>query len=86
MDDAAIVVSQSASSSNCEYFSGVGTICGGDADESLTVREFYKEQIGPVGFFKYAAYSDLSGTDGWSSSNKTEVGLVDLRLNPGRNV
>jgi hypothetical protein len=80
LDDSALVVSQSVSTSNCEYFTGVGTICGGDADENLTVREYYKESIGPVGYYKYSAYSALSGFDGWSSSSKVEVGLVACSL------
>ena len=81
INQAAYRVSESSSSSQCEYFPGVGTICGGDYNENLDEREYYIEGLGPVGYYGYFSISDWSSPDGgWSSSNTTNIGLAACSL------
>jgi hypothetical protein len=81
INQAAFRVSESASSSQCQYFSGVGTICGGDYNENMDEREYYLVGIGPAGFYSHFSMSDLSSPDGgWSSSNTTNIGLTASSL------
>jgi hypothetical protein len=70
-------VSESSSASQCEYFPGVGTVCGGDYNENLDEREYYAEGIGPIGYYSHSSMSDWSSSDGgWSSTNTTNIGLT----------
>ncbi|MGD8570795.1 MAG: hypothetical protein PVJ39_22105, partial [Gammaproteobacteria bacterium] len=81
INQAAYQVSESSSSSQCEYFPGVGTICGGDYDENLIEREYYIAGLGPVGYYGHFSMSDWSSPDGgWSSSNSTNIGLTASSL------
>ncbi len=74
-------VKESSSSSQCEYFSGIGTICGGDYNEDLVEREYYVVTLGPVGYYGHFSISDWSSSDGgWSSSNTTNIGLIAASL------
>jgi hypothetical protein len=74
--DSAIVIGRSSSESQCEYFGEYGTICGGDYNESDVHREYYKANIGPLGYYRYFSMSDYS----WSSSTRINVGLVASSL------
>jgi len=76
INEAAYQVSESASSSNCQYFPGVGTICGGDYDETLKAREYYIAGLGPVGLYTYSGISDSE----WSSSSQADIGLTASSL------
>ena len=77
IDEAAYMVRESASESQCEYFPGVGNICGGDYNENMDEREYYIEGVGPVGYYAYFSISDPSSSDGgWWASNTTNIGLV----------
>ena len=76
----AITVGQSESESQCEYFPGVGTICGGDYNENLIKREYYGENIGPMGYYSYTSISDMTSSYPWSSSTTINVGLVASSL------
>ena len=60
----AIVAGRSSSQSQCEYFSGVGTICG-DSSYNYTENEYFRPNIGPVGYYYYNASSYSGG--GFSS-------------------
>lgn len=81
INQSAYRVSESSSSSQCQYFPGVGTICGGDYNENLDAREYYIPDVGPVGYYGYSSMSDWSSPDGgWSSSNTTNVGLTASSL------
>lgn len=80
-NQAAYQVRESSSTSQCEYFPGVGTICGGDYNENLDEREYYGENIGPIGYYVHSSMSDWSSSDGgWSSSRTTNVGLTASSL------
>jgi hypothetical protein len=53
MSGAAIRAGASTSISQCEYFPGIGTICGGgDVTQDLTVNDYFQPGIGPVGYYK----------------------------------
>ena len=81
LNEAAYRVSESTSSSQCEYFPGVGTVCGGDYNQDMDSREYYQAGVGPVGYYAYFSMSDLSSPDGgWSSSNTTNIGLTASSL------
>jgi hypothetical protein len=76
----AISVGQSSSSSQCEYFPGVGTICGGDYNENDIKKEYYKENIGPLGYYSYFSISDMTSYYPWSSSTTINLGMVSSSL------
>jgi len=81
INELAYMVKESSSSNQCEYFSGIGTICGGDYDENMDEREYYIEGIGPVGYYAYFSISDPSSSDGgWWASNTTHIGLTASSL------
>jgi hypothetical protein len=56
----AIVAGRSSSQSQCEYFSGIGTICG-DSSYTYTESEYFRPSIGPVGYYYYNTYDDCGG-------------------------
>ncbi len=57
----AIKAGNSASQDRCEYFGGdVGTICG-DSSYNWDENEYYREEVGPVGYYYYSTYSDCGG-------------------------
>jgi hypothetical protein len=60
----AIVAGRSSSQSECEYFPGVGSICG-DSAYNYTENEYFRPNVGPVGYYYYNAYSYSGG--GFSS-------------------
>jgi hypothetical protein len=77
INSAAYKVSESDSSSQCQYFPGIGNICGGDYNENMDEREYYYEGVGPVGYYSHFSMSDWSSPDGgWSASNTTNIGLT----------
>ena len=78
--DSAIVIGRSSSESQCEYFGEYGTICGGDYNESDVHKEYYKELIGPIGYYRYFSMSDMTGQYPWSSSTIVNVGLIASSL------
>ncbi len=56
----AIVAGRSASQSQCQYFPGVGTICG-DSSYNYTENEYYRPNVGPVAYYYYNTFSDCGG-------------------------
>jgi hypothetical protein len=76
----AVVIGESTNKEQCQYFSGYGTICGGDLDETLQRREYYGERIGPLGYYSYSAISDMTSQYPWSSSTTKNVGLLKSSL------
>jgi hypothetical protein len=70
-----VAVSQSASEEQCEYFPGVGTICG-DSSYSWTEKEYYKEGTGPIGYYYYNSFSDCGGGFCSGATWTHNVGLI----------
>ena len=69
-----IAVQRSTSAGECEYFSGVGTICPSATRESSSTREYYHPSLGPVGFYRYGSFSSTYGgasteTNGWLTAH-----------------
>jgi hypothetical protein len=56
----AVVAERSSSQSQCQYFPGVGTICG-DSSYDYNEEEYYRSGIGPVGYHYYNTFSDCGG-------------------------
>lgn len=77
--ESCIVVSQSDSESQCEYFPGIGNICG-DSSYSWTENEYYKEGIGPIGYYYYNTFSDCGGGFCSGATWTHNVGLVASSL------
>ena len=71
----AIVTGRSASQSQCQYFPGVGTICG-DSSYNYQENEYFRSNQGPVGYYYYNTFSDCGG--GWCSGAtwRHNVGLT----------
>lgn len=81
INQSAYMVRESASASQCEYFPGIGNICGGDYNENMDEREYYMEGVGAIGYYANFSMSDWSSPDGgWSASNTTNIGLVASSL------
>jgi len=76
IDTDAYVISQSSETSNCEYYPGIGNVCGSDYDETLIKREYYKENIGPIGAYHYTGFSG----DSWFSNSTRNIGMVSSSL------
>ncbi len=77
--ESCIAVSQSDSESQCEYFPGIGNICG-DSSYSWTENEYYKEGIGPIGYYYYNTFSDCGGGFCSGATWTHNVGLVASSL------
>lgn len=73
----AIVTGSSGSSGECQYFPGVGTICGSSSSSSYTEQEYFRPSFGPVGLYRFGAFSSQTG----SSSSETDIGLTASSLN-----
>jgi hypothetical protein len=56
----AIRAGVSVNQSQCEYFPGIGTICG-DSSVNLTEDEYYKPSVGPVGYHFANSFSFCGG-------------------------
>lgn len=72
----AIEIGQASSSSRCEYYPGYGTICGGGADQSYSNKEYYKEGVGPYGYYYHYSYTDYYT----QTSHTTQIGMVRTSL------
>ncbi len=72
---AAIVVGQSASESQCQYFPGIGTICG-DSSYNFTENEYFRGNQGPVGYYYYNTFSDCGGGFCSGATWRHNVGLT----------
>jgi len=68
-------VSRSDSESQCEYFPGVGTICG-DSSYNYTERDYFKPEVGPLGYYYYNSFSDCGGGFCSGATWKYNIGLV----------
>jgi len=75
----AIKTGLSSSQSTCEYYPGVGNICG-DSSYNFSQWEYFKPYVGPYGYYYYNTYSDCGG--GFCSGGTWErfVGLVSSSL------
>lgn len=76
VDESAIVLSESYDESSCEYFPGVGNVCGGDRNINTTTREYYKPQVGPLGYYYHNSYSFSGGGFSSGGSEEWKIGLT----------
>lgn len=74
-DPDVFVISQSTDNSQCQYYPGVGTICG-DSGSTRTDREYYEPAVGPVGGYYYFSYTAGSGDTYYSSTSTENIGMV----------
>jgi len=74
----AIQVGHSDSQTQCEYIAGV-TICGDDSYD-YDMYEYYKENIGPVGYYYYHVYENCGGGYCSGATWKKNIGLVASSL------
>ena len=75
----AIVTGRSSSQSQCEYFPGVGSICG-DSSYTYTENEYFRANIGPVGYYYYNSFSDCGGNFCSGATWRHNVGLTASSL------
>ena len=73
-------VSKSTSTSNCQYFSGVGTICGDQPSTGVSESESFSTAKGFQGFQYTSSYSTLSSGGDYSSTTTITVNLTDYSL------
>jgi len=79
---AALVVSRQTSSGGCTYYPSIGqTICSGDP-MTITEREYYKEGVGPLGYFFESQVSYSGGGFYTSHRNTHTVELINTSLVP----
>jgi len=71
---AAVAVGKSSSTSQCEYFPDVGSICGSDLATDRTEKEYYAGGLGPAGYY-YRLGIDFGGSYPAWSETKTNIGL-----------
>ncbi len=71
----AIVAGRSASQSQCQYFQGIGNICG-DSAYNYTENEYFRPNVGPVGYYYNNSYSSCGGGFCSGASWKHNVGLT----------
>ena len=69
----------SGSQSTCQYYPGVGNICG-DSSYSYDSWEYFKPGIGPYGYYYYNTYSDCGGGFCSGATWEDMVGLVSSSL------
>ena len=69
----------SGSESTCQYYPGIGTICG-DSSYSYDQWEYYLPDIGPLGFYYYNSYSDSGGNFYSTATWEQMVGLASSSL------
>jgi hypothetical protein len=55
------IAGTSSNSSECQYFPGVGTVCGSTSAQTIIKAEDYRAGIGPVGYNYINAWTDDSG-------------------------
>jgi hypothetical protein len=75
INTSAIVASRSSSQSYCETILGY-TVCPNDAAYSLYEKEYYKEGIGPVGYYFYFSYAFSGGGFDSGGSHERHVGIT----------
>ncbi len=77
LSDDALLIGASTSQSRCRYYSGIGTICGGDADINVSHYEYFKEGIGPYGHYDHSSYMDYYTQT--SNTNRAALSRSSLR-------
>jgi len=72
----AVLLKKSYEENSCEFFSGVGQVCGGDRDINTTTQEYFKPGVGPYAYHYSNSFSFNGG--GFSSGGSTEwdIGLL----------
>ena len=65
---------------NCEYFSGIGNICGGEMDQNVLEIEYWTPELGPVAWHNYSSYSSCGGGFCSGSTSENDVGLYGSSL------
>lgn len=79
-DGSAHAVTYSFEQDNCEYFPGIGNICGGDMDQDVLEIEYWTQDLGPVAWHYYTSYSDCGGSFCSGSTSEYDVGLYRSSL------
>jgi hypothetical protein len=74
-----ITAGRSAKEDQCEYFPGIGTICG-DSSLNFQQYEYYMEGIGPAGYHYYNSYSSCGGGFCSGGTREYNVGLAAASL------
>ncbi|MBU0675880.1 MAG: hypothetical protein KJ950_14680 [Proteobacteria bacterium] len=80
LNQSAIKTGRSSSQSQCEYFPGVGNICG-DESYNYTENEYFLGGIGPLGYYYYNTASYSGGGFYSSYQWKHNVGLTASSFN-----
>ncbi len=76
----AVAAGMSLSRSQCEFFSGIGTICGGDSSQTVIDKDYFQAGVGPVGYH-YENNASYSGGGFFSVHNWLyRVGLTASSL------
>jgi hypothetical protein len=75
-DANAWVVSQSTSTSQCTYYSGVGTVCGTNWSTNTQQSEYYAAGTGPVGYLYRNSGGNDDGTCISSYQSSQNIGLI----------
>lgn len=70
-----IKIGFSDSQSQCEYYPGIGNICG-DSSYNWTENDHFVAGVGPVGYRYYNAFSDCGGNFCSGSTKEVNTGLV----------
>ena len=76
----AYAVRYSFEQNNCEYFPGIGNICGGDPDQNVLEIEYWTPDLGPVAWHSYSSYSSCGGGFCSGSVWENDVGLYRSSL------
>jgi len=75
ISESALMVEASESQSHCEYYPGIGSVCGNKDAYDLKKREFYKAELGPIGYLRSINYS-FGGTYPQYVTIRENTGLV----------
>jgi hypothetical protein len=70
-----VVIERSSSQDQCEYFPGVGTICG-DSSYTYSEKDYFQAGVGPLGYWYHNGYSDCGGGYCSFGTWDANVGLV----------
>ena len=72
----AVVISSAYGESRCEYFSGIGNVCGGDRDIDTTRKEYFRPGVGPYAYHYANSYYFTGGGFASGGSSEWTIGLL----------
>lgn len=76
IDTSAISAGRSFNQSQCEFFPGIGTICGSDTSQTVIENDYYKPDVGPIGYFLKNTFSSCGGGFCSFSEREHHLGLT----------